>query len=106
MVIAINKTKLTVRESGLNEPDAPAVEPVVQTAPTTGPVLSRLAPAPGPSYAVYAVLGLIAVLLMGGLVLIQTLEIAKYNEPPAAFPVPGAMPAVATAPATPAAESQ
>lgn len=89
MAITVKK-KLTLKAEP--EPEASV------TAATTGPDLMA---APGmvkgksPSYTVYAILGLIAVLLFAVLVLLQGLEWSYYNQPPSAFPVltPEAAPA-------------
>jgi hypothetical protein len=80
---------LTVRRSRLNEEatetDAETPEVMAPESPR-GPVLSAVDPAPPqPSYLPYALMGLVAVILFGVLVLFQGLEIAYYNQPPSAF---------------------
>ena len=103
MAITIQKSRLTVKTTGLNEADAPVgvEEPASETAAPRGRVLtSRVAAAPAPSYTVYGILGLIAFLLMAGLVTIQSLELDYYfNKPPPVFTARDALPAVAPTPA-------
>jgi hypothetical protein len=108
MAITIQRTKLSVKSTGLNEPDAPETPeaPETEVAVPQGRVLTARSTAPAPSYTVYGILGIIAFLLMGGLVAIQYLELDSYFKPPAAFPVAGAVPVVAASPAPSAPASQ
>ena len=56
--------------------------------PAPAPIVSMPAPVQekGPSYTLYAILGLFGVLFFAVVVVLQLVEMKDYDKPPAAFP--------------------
>jgi|GEM_PF-6231422 len=87
MVLTIRKTKLGVEDTAATQAETAGVETASEQEAPRGPVLSAVAPpvSSGEKYTVYAILGIVAVLVFAALIILQVMEISYYNQPPPAF---------------------